>query len=345
MNWMTLTPEVIPFAVFVISFAIEPRKFRTGLYLFVALSWVGVLALGWLIDLATTIWDDQVAGNLMLGVVAVLGLSVSGLAVGLVVAGITLVVKEGFAPRRLLSALLGLGMLAYLAGIIAAINQADTRPFFWLAMIGLPAAYLGIGFVSYVIYGSFYPWWMGRFGSPARAVIVLGSGLVNGAVPPLLASRLLKGRQVFDRAAQAGLTPVLITSGGQGPDEPIAEGEAMRNYLMDRGMPGSVMIAETASRNTDENVTFSARLLVERNIVGPVAVVTNDFHAFRAALVMRAHHVPGYAVGSKTARYFWPTAVIREYIAVLRDHIRLNAVLLGLSCIPLGLALVAHVMG
>ena len=50
---------------------------------------------------------------------------------------------------------------------------------------------------------------------------------------------------------------------------------------------------------------------------------------------MRRLGIPGYSVGARTARYYWPSAVIREFIAVLRDHFRLNVILLGLACLPL----------
>lgn len=75
-------------------------------------------------------------------------------------------------------------------------------------------------------------------------------------------------------------------------------------------------------------------MLAQRGVAGPIAAVGNNFHAFRAALLMRRLEIPGYAIGAPTARYYWPTAVIREYIAVLRDHFVLNAVVLAVSCLP-----------
>ena len=40
-------------------------------------------------------------------------------------------------------------------------------------------------------------------------------------------------------------------------------------------------------------------------------------------------------MGAPTAVYYWPSAVIREFFAVLRDHFWLNAVLLALSVVPI----------
>lgn len=108
----------------------------------------------------------------------------------------------------------------------------------------------------------------------------------------------------------------------------------MAEFLTDDGFPQERVVAEERSRNTEQNLAYSAELLAARGIVGPIAAVTNNFHAFRAALLMRRLGIAGYSVGSPTARYYWPTAVIREFIAVLRDHLVLNAILLGLTCLP-----------
>jgi uncharacterized SAM-binding protein YcdF (DUF218 family) len=72
-----------------------------------------------------------------------------------------------------------------------------------------------------------------------------------------------------------------------------------------------------------------------------VAVVTSNFHAFRAALLMRRAGLPGYTIGAPTAGYYWPSASIREYVAILRDHPVLNAFGIGLSLGPLLVFLVS----
>jgi uncharacterized SAM-binding protein YcdF (DUF218 family) len=339
-NLVNITPELIPVVVFLVSFLHEPRKFRTGIYLFVALGWLAVLGFGLVLAAAIHLWQGAGA-FVVLGALALGALTIAGLAVFLIAAGITLVAKEGFGLRRLLSVLLGVLLLAFIGTLIFAVMQVESGTLVWLTLIGFPASYLGFGFASFVIYGSFYPAWMARFGPPPAAVIVLGSGLINGHVPPLLAGRLRKARQVADRAVAAGRPVRIITSGGKGPDEPIAEGVAMRDFLIGEGMAPATLLAEDRSRNTQQNLAYSMELLAAEQIVGPVAVVTSDFHALRAAFLMRKASIAGYAVGSRTARYFWPTAVIREFVAVLRDHFWLNAVMLGLSCVPVTIALVS----
>lgn len=338
MLWLSVGPELIPLAIFLISFGREPRKFRTGVYLLGAVGWLAVIVLGWSLAVVSRL-DDRFGGWWLLGVVAVAAITLVGLAISMIVAGVTLVRRERLRPGRLLSMALGLLVLGYLAWLTAAIVTEDAVQVVWAIWVGLPLSYFGFGFAAFVIYGAFYPAWMVRFGPPAQAVIVLGAGLIRGEVPPLLADRLRAGRRVFAHAIVSGRRPVLITSGGQGPDEPVAEAEAMRDFLIADGVDPGAIVTEDQSRNTQQNLEFSAQVLKSRQITGPVAVVTSDFHALRAALLMRAQGIPGYAVGARTARYFWPTAVIREYAAVLRDHFWLNAVMVALTSLPLVLAL------
>lgn len=56
-------------------------------------------------------------------------------------------------------------------------------------------------------------------------IIVLGSGIRSEEVPPLLKSRLDKGIEYYEKNP----TAKFVVSGGQGPDEPVAEAFAMKN--------------------------------------------------------------------------------------------------------------------
>lgn len=317
----------------IVSARSDPRKLRTALYLLGLIVWTALAALGLVLQVIETEFavDDAVILLLVLLLVA-LG-TVLALAGFLIVTGVTLIRKEGFAYSRLLSIALGAGMLGYLALWWLVLALDASRFAILLLLLGLPLGYLGFAFSAFLLYGVAYPAVMARRGGPVVAVIVLGSGLIRGQVPPLLAARLRRGRQLFDRFADA--RPVLVTSGGQGRDEPVAEGRAMADYLVADGVPEDRVLVEDASRNTRQNLALSAAVLERNGIEGPVAAVTNNFHALRAALLMRRLGIAGYTVGAPTARYYWPTAVIREFIAVLRDHLVLNAVLLALSVLPL----------
>jgi uncharacterized SAM-binding protein YcdF (DUF218 family) len=94
-------------------------------------------------------------------------------------------------------------------------------------------------------------------------------------------------------------------------------------------------VVEDRSKTTEENLAYSKELLAANGVTGPVAVVTNNFHVLRAALLMRRMEIPGHAWGSPTAGYYRPSATIREYLAILRDHWPFNAVALGVTVLPL----------
>lgn len=336
---MVLATALLPAGLFLFSFWRDPRKFRTALYLLVAVVWGGMVVLGALVG-ALRDWNEAAGAWLLLAATLVVLATLVGFAGFLVASGVTLVRREGFALTRLVGIVLGLLLLGYVGLAVAVVVTNSLRVFVGMLLLGFPAGYLGFAFTAFLLYGSLYPAWMARRARPAAAVVVLGSGLIDGGVPPLLASRLRRGREVYERLAARGTRPqALVTSGGQGDDEPVAEGDAMADFLVAEGLPTDRVLVERRSRNTDENLANTAELLASRGISGPLAVVTSDFHAFRAALLLRRHRLAGYAVGAPTARYYWPAAVIREFAAVLRDHLALNAVLLALSVLPLVVAL------
>lgn len=317
----------------IVSIRRDPRTMRTALLLLAVVMSLLLTVAGLITALVEQAVDTLAAAWVLLGLLALMLGTVLVLAGFLIVTGITLIRREGFAVSRLLSIGLGSAMLGYL-GLWVAVLAANSPQFATvLLLLGLPLGYLGFGFVAFLLYGSLYPAVMARRGGPVAAVIVLGSGLIRGRVPPLLASRLNRGKRVLERFEQQ--RPVLVTSGGQGPDEPVAEAVAMADYLTDEGVPPDRILVEDQSRTTEENLANSRDLLQAHGITGPVAAVTNNFHAFRAAQLMRRLGLAGYSVGSSTARYYWPSAVIREYLAVLRDHLRLNAAMLVLSTLPL----------
>src|SRR5699024_12275747 len=66
-------------------------------------------------------------------------------------------------------------------------------------------------------------------------IIVLGSGLIGDKVPPLLASRIDKGIELFERYQSSDHPIKIIFTGGKGNDELLSEGEAMAKYALEKG--------------------------------------------------------------------------------------------------------------
>ncbi|MGW2375802.1 YdcF family protein [Kitasatospora sp. NPDC001683] len=243
--------------------------------------------------------------------------------------GVTMIRKEGRRPANLLSLLAGLGIIAVIALLFAALATRSPRLAILAGTAVLVVGYISFLFVCFVGYAFLY----GRH-RPRRDVdfvVVLGSGLIGGErVPPLLASRLNRGREVYEQQAARGNPPVLITSGGQGPDEKLPESDAMADYLIERGFPAERIEREDRSRTTEENLLFSRAIMERAKPDYRCVVVTNNFHAFRAALIARKTGVNGHVFGSPTARYYWPSATIREFAAIFLSHKLVNFGICGL---------------
>lgn len=120
--------------------------------------------------------------------------------------------------------------------------------------------------------------------APAPAMVVLG-GSTRGARPPrrpypdlgAAADRLWHAARLY-RAAKA---PLLVLSGGTGHEGEGPEAEAMRQFLLELGVPAGAMVLESASVTTAGNAAFSARLLRQRGIE-QVLLVTSALHMRRA---------------------------------------------------------------
>ncbi|MFF1818053.1 YdcF family protein [Kribbella sp. NPDC058245] len=310
------------FLIFLISFLYDRRLFRNSIFLVIALMFAG---LGGLFAIAEV--NRTLAELVAYGIIFLIPVTIAVLAVFLVVNGVTMLRREGRRPANLLSLAAGLGIFGLVIfGIIS--RLIDSRPLSALLTgIGGVLTYVSFLFVCFLIYAFVYS--RVRSSRKIDFVIVLGSGLRGSRVPPLLASRLDRGKLVYDRAIRKGRSPMMITSGGQGPGEDIPESHAMATYLIERGVPETQILREDRSTSTTENLLFSRELMVARVPKYRCLIVTNNFHAFRAALTARKVKVNGQVVGSPTARYYWPTATIREFVAILFSHKWINGIICG----------------
>jgi len=154
-------------------------------------------------------------------------------------------------------------------------------------------------------------------------IIVLGAGLLNGdEVSPLLAQRIMRGLKFYQKQQRrTGHPAVMIFSGGQGGDETVPEGQAMLNYAISQGLPAKDGWAETKSTTTLENMRFSKALIDQGQVKAPRTIfVTNNYHTFRAGMFAKQAGLTADGIGARTARFFLPDAIIREYIAIFMKH-------------------------
>lgn len=306
---------------------------------------VAVLAAGFIGLLAALVFSEIAAvapmAGLALGVLLVGALSV--IALGfipyLVVIGVVTIRREHIGLATLLP-LLTVAALLGLAGLLILGFVTSTSWLFIPATAALAVTgYLGAVFLVFLIFGQ----WYARRDPAGKvdAVVVLGSRVFGERVPPLLAARIDRGIQVLegilDRDPAAAT--ILVCSGGQGPDEDVPEGEAMARYARAHGAPAERVLAESESRDTEENLRLTAQLLASRGLGTAMVAVTNDYHAFRAAIIARELGVDAQVVGAPTAHYYFPTAVIREFVGVLaRRPLPHVVIALALAVLAAGVA-------
>ncbi|MGW2663511.1 YdcF family protein [Nocardia tengchongensis] len=152
----------------------------------------------------------------------------------------------------------------------------------------------------------------------ADVVVVLGCRLRGDRVSPMLARRLNRALDVV--RAEPGRSPLLVVSGGQSGHDPVPEAAAMADYLVAQGIPAEGIVAESRSRNTEENLRYTAEELLCRGIdprSARITVVTSDFHVLRTRRLARGQGLRAQVAGARTTRLLTRKSFLREFVAVL----------------------------
>lgn len=145
--------------------------------------------------------------------------------------------------------------------------------------------------------------------------IVLGAK-VNADGPSLsLQYRLEAAFEYANRYSEVQL----ILSGGQGPDEPMSEAEAMRRYLLERGLDEHRLLVESASTTTYENLRYAKSLLPED--IQAVTIITSDYHVARARMLAKNLGLQSDVVAAKTPEIVKARLVMRERIALIKTYL------------------------
>lgn len=121
-------------------------------------------------------------------------------------------------------------------------------------------------------------------GAPS-VVVVLGCKVKPWGPSVLLRNRLETALPYIDKHPEA----VVVVSGGQGSDEHVSEAQAMRDYLVERGVPASSILLEDCSTSTLENLLYSKDVLQRAgyDFESGILVVSNGFHMARVRMLWR----------------------------------------------------------
>ena len=321
------------------------RQFRNALFLFATLAWSSILLVLRL-------------NNFILGLILVtLVLLTPFLTIGFLLINTIVVVRNnGFSLTSMLPFLMA-GFLVLLIASPTIVNyfDPDVRHIivFVLGLFTLEGLWFSFTFMALLFYS-----WVYRLLPRRRQydyIIIHGAGLDGPRPTPLLAGRIDKALELWNKQHQHGK---FVVSGGQGADEVVSEAQAMRDYLLEKGVPGDAILMEDKSTTTWENLRYSLAIINADRATGvdatssaavassgdvtttasdastsdasgtvasngdfTTAVVTSDFHVFRCAEYAHNLGIKADGIGSHTKGWYWPTAFIREFIAITKAHL------------------------
>ncbi|NES15323.1 MULTISPECIES: vancomycin high temperature exclusion protein [Micromonospora] len=146
----------------------------------------------------------------------------------------------------------------------------------------------------------------------APVALVLGTKVeADGTPSAFLAARLELAQRLF----AAGKVHAILVSGDNmhaGYNEP----EAMRRWLVDRGVPTGKVVLDYAGFDTYDSCARAKRIFgVDR-----MTVVTQSFHLPRAVALCRHFGIEANGVGDDTVRQYskWRIGSVREYGAAVK---------------------------
>ena len=141
------------------------------------------------------------------------------------------------------------------------------------------------------------------FGEPKEScdyVVVLGAKVRESGPSVSLWDRIYGARDYLETHPDV----IAIVSGGQGPEEPMTEAQAMRNALVELGIDENRVWMEDKATSTWENLNFSLNLIEEKTGARPekIGIVSSEYHLFRASLFADACGVDSVLIPAQTSR-------------------------------------------
>jgi vancomycin permeability regulator SanA len=147
-------------------------------------------------------------------------------------------------------------------------------------------------------------------GKNADAAVILGSKVnINGTLSQRLTKRMECGLEMYNK----GRVKKLIVSGGLGV-EGHYEGNKMKEYLIQKGVPNNIIFVDNYGNNTEATVinTLKMRDSIKYN---SLVVVSQYFHVTRTKMLYRKHGFK--ALSSVCPNYFEirdPYSILREFV-------------------------------
>lgn len=189
-------------------------------------------------------------------------------------------------------------------------TKAKTRRIWKLLLALLLAGILALGGVFGMVC-----WREANIPAPGEygAMIVLGSRVnMDGSPSYNLGYRLEAALKSWQE------TPCLIICcGAQGSDEPAPEGDVMRAWLIERGVPENQVLSETGSFNTAQSIRNAAEMLRDRGI-GSALMLTSAYHVPRAMAMAEDAGLEAHGLGCEYTMEHWLRHHARETLSWIK---------------------------
>ena len=147
--------------------------------------------------------------------------------------------------------------------------------------------------------------------APADLAVVLGNHVAaDGTISGRLGRRLDRALELY----RQGKVPTIVVSGGRDPGSPF-EAEAMKRYLVERGVPSAAIVEDRGGQNTYLTARFTAEYMQQHGLRSVIAV-SQYYHISRSKLALRRFGAPevrgAHAAMVLEAREPW--SLLREIV-------------------------------
>lgn len=167
----------------------------------------------------------------------------------------------------------------------------------WRRVVGSALCVLLLGVVYYAV-SLFQVWSTGRDQEDrvVDAIVVMGAAQYDGRPSPQLQARLDHVVALWS----TGIARVVIVTGGNQPGDRFTEAQASRRYLVNKGVPEAVILAEDTGRSSWESITNVADRASVWG-VGSVLIVSDPYHCLRARLMAEELGLTAYVSATSTS--------------------------------------------
>lgn len=176
-----------------------------------------------------------------------------------------------------------------------------------------------IAFIATLV-ATFEIFYFGESSKPKKSdcIIVLGCQVYGTTPSPFLVWRTEHALKLY----KDGYGKYIIVSGGKGQGENISEAEAMKRYLVSKGMEASKILIEDKSGSTMANLINSKAIMDEKGLKTAI-IVSNKYHLKRASLMAKQQNINGSYSGVFVTPYKYHEFIgyIREIPALIKYYL------------------------